>query len=477
MELPVRMICTECGRSLGWSGDPAAVAASSACTCRDSDGLGSLDFSLDTGRSVTPPSLLLTPDELGAGAWGRGSDRAFPESVGRFKVRRPLGHGGFGDVYQAFDSRLERDVALKVLRDPSPPARVVERFFREARAAAQLDHPNIVALHDAGRDDGRCWIAYQYVEGAILGRGRKERSRDHAEAARIVRAMADALDHAHSRGVYHRDVKPANILIDILGRPRLTDFGLARRADLEETMTRDGAILGTGVYMSPEQSSGHSHSADGRSDLYSLGVVFYELLCGRRPVELPSSAPEWRTIAATMPASCSPRKRERSVPPGLDRICRRALALDPEDRYPDARAMADDLDHWLSRRSGGVPRPILLASLFAAAIAAREAVGVAAKAWNPPDANAARGDAQVSPLVSTPEPKEVDEPVRELVPAYRLIGNSGKGTLHIDGCASLHNMTLSNQVKFPSLRKALEAGYRPCGNCLRSLVAPNFDAE
>src|SRR6185312_16258329 len=147
-----------------------------------------------------------------------------------------------------------------------PDVRMMERFVREARAAARLDHPSIVPLHDAGRDDGRCWIAYHYVDGQTLCRLRDIHRFDVEEAVRIVRDLAEAIDHAHGRGVFHRDLKPANVIVDRTGRPRLTDFGLARRLDCDTSLTAEGAILGTPAYMSPEQAAGDSRKADSRSD-------------------------------------------------------------------------------------------------------------------------------------------------------------------------------------------------------------------
>ena len=161
----------------------------------------------------------------------------------------------------------------------------MERFFREARAVARLDHPNIVGVHDAGFDNGRCWVAYQLVGGRPLWWYRDHHPMDATTAAQIIHALADALDHSHHMGVVHRDIKPGNVLIDDQGRPRLIDFGLARRSDFESDLTRDGAVVGTPAYMSPEQALGLSRQVDERSDVYSLGIILYELLFGRHPDE------------------------------------------------------------------------------------------------------------------------------------------------------------------------------------------------
>ena len=329
-------------------------------------------------RGQGPVPARRSPADDWAETWSRGSFG----SLGRFQLRERLGDGGFGQVFLAFDPRLDRDVALKVLKERNPSERVMERFFREARSAARLDHPNIVAVHDAGFDNGRCWVAFHFVSGRPLNWYRDHHRLDPPTAARILRDLADAVDHAHRQGVLHRDIKPANVLIDDHGRPRLIDFGLARRSDLDSSLTRDGAVVGTPAYMSPEQALGFSKQVDERSDVFSLGVIFFEVLSGQRPYPTASYARRaGRTIAppSAEPAKARPpsvRAINPEVPSALDRICLRAIAQDPQDRYPSARALADDLDLWLLAHRGGRVRLPRAATTLVLGLAATVLIAV-----------------------------------------------------------------------------------------------------
>ncbi len=289
------------------------------------------------------------------------------ESVGRFQLLEILGGGVFGRVYRAYDPRLDRDVALKVLREDHPNGRVLERFFREARAAAKLDHPHIVSLHEAGRDGGRCWIAYQFAEGPTLSSLIRRETLSPEQALGIMIPLCDAVAHAHHKGVIHRDIKPANVILSRTGSPRLTDFGLARNIGSRGKLTRNGTVLGTPCYMSPEQAAGRSHLADARSDIYSLGVMLFELLTQQRPGEtVPSDRePKPAENQAVIPPLlandpgpiCKLREVRPDLPRTLDSICQRAMAWEPNARYPTADCMAEVLREW---RPSWIAWPIAL---------------------------------------------------------------------------------------------------------------------
>jgi serine/threonine protein kinase len=283
--------------------------------------------------------------------------RELPERVGRFEVRQRLGEGAFGVVYRAYDPQLEREVALKVAKAGAvADARQLDRFLREARSAARLQHQHIVPLFEAGRDGDRPYLASAFIRGRTLEAELAAGPFEPRRAAELVRRLAEALAYAHRQGVVHRDVKPANVLVDEQGEPHLTDFGLAARREGAERLTQDGAVLGTPVYLSPEQAGGRAGAACPASDQYSLGVVLYELLTGQPPFAGPTELLIFHHLNTDPP---SPRKANRAVPRDLETVCLKCLAKAPERRYAGCQELADDLRRWLEGEPIRARRPSL----------------------------------------------------------------------------------------------------------------------
>lgn len=299
------------------------------------------------------------------------------QRLGRFEIKSLLGQGGFGIVYEAVDTELGRSVALKVPRMESLLRESDRnRFLREAQAMCRVNHPNLVTILEAGNEGPIYYIASQFCGGGTLADYFAQHVRcSQTRAAELLRALAGAVQHAHSRGILHRDIKPTNVLFDRAepqagsslesdvtsaefpeaSQARLADFGLAKILDADPRQTQTGALLGTPSYMSPEQAESRTDEIGAAADVYALGAILYELLSGRPPFQRD-------TLVATLDAvrdeePIAPTKLDPTIAPDLEAVCLKCLQKKPADRYPTAQALAEDLERWLSGHSVTARRP------------------------------------------------------------------------------------------------------------------------
>jgi eukaryotic-like serine/threonine-protein kinase len=263
---------------------------------------------------------------------------------GRYNIVSRLGKGSMGEVFLAHDPHIDRKVALKVLqKDHLTSKAIVNRFIKEAKAIGRLSHPGIVGVYDVGKDHGTIFIAMEFLEGRPLNEALQTRKFDTPEILNLCSQVAAALDYAHQRGIVHRDIKPSNLIVTENGQVKLTDFGIAHFEDASLTLkTRSGDILGTPAYMSPEQISGKG--VDNRSDLYSLGVILYELLIGRRPFTGKNLASLFKAI--TDNKTTPPIKADPSISKGLNGVILKAIEKDPARRFQSGAEMVSALNRY-----------------------------------------------------------------------------------------------------------------------------------
>jgi eukaryotic-like serine/threonine-protein kinase len=280
-----------------------------------------------------------------------------PIEFGDYKLLEEVGRGSQGVVYRAHQKSLNRTVALKVISVGQWASKAhVKRFRREAEAAASLNHPCIVPVYEVGEREGACYFSMRFVEGGQLDGMARRTPLSVRHAAELIAKVARTVHYAHEHGIVHRDIKPGNILLDSKSEPHLTDFGLARLAETESTITRTREVIGTPSYMAPEQAAGETTQVSRATDVYGLGAVLYQLLTGHPPFAGGTSYETVRLVLDTEPRS--PRVLNCKVDRELSTICLKCLEKDPKRRYSSALALAEDLEHWLkhepiqARRTG-----------------------------------------------------------------------------------------------------------------------------
>jgi serine/threonine-protein kinase len=297
---------------------------------------------LGPGAADANPTVVNVPDaSLGSDA----GVLAGPPTIPDYEILSELGRGGMGLVYKARQVKLNRVVALKMIRAGAHAgSHELARFKAEAEAVAALPHPGIVQVYDAGEHQGVLYFAMEFCPGGSLASRLDGRPLPVREAAQVVAQITQAIQFAHERGVLHRDIKPANVLVGADGSPKISDFGLARRMAADPGLTGEGAILGTPAFMAPEQARGEQVGET--ADIYSLGSMLYECLTGKPPFQ--ASSPIDTIVKILNDAPVPPRQLNPEVPRDLEGICLRCLEKDPARRYPSAGQLAGELERFLA---------------------------------------------------------------------------------------------------------------------------------
>ncbi len=338
--MTTKKTCPKCGADL------AGSALEGLCPKCIADRLSGASATLQT----VPPDPHPTDGTISAESVSAStSDPALGKLryFGDYELLEEIARGGMGVVYRARQVSLNRIVAVKmILAGQLAGEAEVRRFHTEAEAAANLQHPNIVSIHEVGHQGGQHYFSMDYVEGENLAEYAQGKPLAAGGAVRIMKIIAEAIHFAHQRGTLHRDLKPQNVLLDAENRPHITDFGLAKQMKQGSDLTHTGSVLGSPSYMPPEQAFGRLDQIGPQSDVYSLGAILYQLLTGRPPFLGATPIETLREVTESEPAP--PIKLNPRIPPDLQTICLKCLEKKPERRYASARALADELERFLN---------------------------------------------------------------------------------------------------------------------------------
>jgi len=321
MRITTARFCRKCGAAI-----PPDSPQQSCGACLLETGLGPADPERETNVNLASSSMLM--------------------DFGDYELLEQIGRGGQGVVFRARQKSLNRTVALKVISLGQWASKAhLKRFRLEAEAAAHLEHPGIVPIHEVGERDGQCYFSMKFIEGGQLDEVVKQTPMSLRQAVELIAKVARTVHYAHEHGILHRDIKPGNILLDQKGEPHLTDFGLARLVESESTVTRTMEVLGTPSYMAPEQAVGNNAAVSSVTDVYGLGAVLYQLLTAQPPFAGGTTYETIRLLCDTEPRN--PRALNPKIDRDLSTICLKCLEKDPKCRYASALALASDLERWL----------------------------------------------------------------------------------------------------------------------------------
>ncbi len=336
MRITTARFCRKCGAAI-----PPDSPQQSCGACLLETGLGPAEAEHEMNVDLASSSMLM--------------------DFGDYELLEQIGRGGQGVVFRSRQKSLNRIVALKLIGLGQWATEAnLKRFRLEAEAAARLEHPGIVPIHEVGERDGSCYFSMKFVEGGQLDEVIRRTPMSIRQAAELIANVARTVHYTHEHGILHRDIKPGNILLDAKGEPHLTDFGLARLVESESTVTRTMEVLGTPSYMAPEQAVGNNAAVSSVTDVYGLGAVLYQLLTGQAPFAGGTTYETIKLLLDTEPRQ--PRLLNPKIDHDLSTICLKCLEKDPKRRYSSALALAEDLERWLkhepiaARRTGLLTR-------------------------------------------------------------------------------------------------------------------------